>query len=991
LTDTNNVLPNSAMAFNYVPNGSYPFGVEPKDNKGYLVVGTGEFDVGLFAITYESPNQNPFSINIEHAAICNAGNPYGHTTGVDHPDNGNNPTTYFMALPATFSSIAQNSIVTTGRDCSNLDRTISIGSGLLTPLTNGKYGGVLIAALKTTGGGSQQNSFRLIAPGGVTLGYSQEVIDKIKPSLVSIPSNEKTLMDASFPEWRNISDSYATSINITNTALPSNGLSDFSLNFNLDYCTPTVPAGKISVRFYDADDAAGGGALQSTNGWPNLNFILESRPKSNPGAWPTNLLTQRLIAGNGGYDYATLPELNNNYYYSARVSGLSRPNALQFSINTNGIRLSNAGGGDPGCDTPQPDPDPPGDCSLLPTFFVPSFWKRNTGITKNLPPTQGTDGGYDATDYRFYNLKPGDDTIANVSVTSSTGSLATRNNNSNLEANYKPLPETYPYDSHDVSGTANFTYQENYKRLTSVTANWSRTVITKAAYWNTQYTWSNTSPGAGWTQTGNSRAGGTSGPYAPTVVSDKTDGVANIAFPKLGECMYRKFDLIPMATAATFDDPEDPTSVTANLNVSVSLKLPSNPKNLLVGMKVNSIGLGVVYTVVRLNGTSSVLSSSNTTQTFGTSGIGIPVADYNNTQSVPTSLSVSVPPLGLGDKVCVTLTTNPSAGSMDAGGTVKLITTGSRTSSTVCSDRIVNKPYLRAYGGDVLAGSGFGDNCTQQNSGIIAFARNRVGGWVGAGNQLGVFANSEVKSFSSMFIAQPTSPNARVFANTDAAGGYFGSKFCADDFWLSRKSDLALGASPASINGLSSGQHQYAADKKIQSGSPVDKQLSIFVDGDIYITGTGIRTSTGPWANIASIPFVSVIARGNIYIEPSVTQIDGLYVAMPKVPATTFGDYRDGGYIYTCTDNGGVPTLSAITNSCSSNTLLVNGSLVAKNVKFLRTKGSLRNATVAEPSNSTNIAESITYTPEMFLAKPLSEPRNDKGKYDSVISLPPSL
>ncbi|NDG33148.1 hypothetical protein EB118_24155, partial [bacterium] len=502
LTDTNNVLPNSAMAFNYVPNGSYPFGVEPKDNKGYLVVGTGEFDVGLFAITYESPNQNPFSINIEHAAICNAGNPYGHTTGVDHPDNGNNPTTYFMALPATFSSIAQNSIVTTGRDCSNLDRTISIGSGLLTPLTNGKYGGVLIAALKTTGGGSQQNSFRLIAPGGVTLGYSQEVIDKIKPSLVSIPSNEKTLMDASFPEWRNISDSYATSINITNTALPSNGLSDFSLNFNLDYCTPTVPAGKISVRFYDADDAAGGGALQSTNGWPNLNFILESRPKSNPGAWPTNLLTQRLYAGNGGFDYAPLPELNNNYYYSARVSGLSRPNALQFSINTNGIRLSNAGGGDPGCDTPQPDPDPPGDCSLLPTFFVPSFWKRNTGITKNLPPTQGTDGGYDATDYRFYNLKPGDDTIANVSVTSSTGSLATRNNNSNLEANYKPLPETYPYDSHDVSGTANFTYQENYKRLTSVTANWSRTVVTKAAYWNTQYTWSNTSPGAGWTQTG---------------------------------------------------------------------------------------------------------------------------------------------------------------------------------------------------------------------------------------------------------------------------------------------------------------------------------------------------------------------------------------------------------------------------------------------------------------------------------------------------------
>ncbi|NDD85011.1 hypothetical protein EBZ38_12170 [bacterium] len=543
--------------------------------------------------------------------------------------------------------------------------------------------------------------------------------------------------------------------------------------------------------------------------------------------------------------------------------------------------------------------------------------------------------------------------------------------------------------------------------------------------------------------------------------------------------MYRKFDLIPMATAATFDDPEDPTSVTANLNVSVSLKLPSNPKNLLVGMKVNSIGLGVVYTVVRLNGTSSVLSSSNTTQTFGTSGIGIPVADYNNTQSVPTSLSVSVPPLGLGDKVCVTLTTNPSAGSMDAGGTVKLITTGSRTSSTVCSDRIVNKPYLRAYGGDVLAGSGFGDNCTQQNSGIIAFARNRVGGWVGAGNQLGVFANSEVKSFSSMFIAQPTSPNARVFANTDAAydnsptanyswsstspgtgwtqtgktrtgptsgrfwstsvpagatatgntrsggkgiteyeytivsieyewqnytssapttipgqstfGGFFGSKFCADDFWLSRKSDLAPGASPASINDLSSGQHQYESGKKIQSVSPVDKQLSIFVDGDIYITGTGIRTSTGPWANIASIPFVSVIARGNIYIEPSVTQIDGLYVAMPKVPATTFGDYRDGGYIYTCTDNGGAPTLSAITNSCSSNTLLVNGSLVAKNVKFLRTKGTLRNATVAELSNSTNIAESITYTPEMFLAKPLSEPRNEKGKYDSVISLPPSL
>jgi hypothetical protein len=112
---------------------------------------------------------------------------------------------------------------------------------------------------------------------------------------------------------------------------------------------------------------------------------------------------------------------------------------------------------------------------------------------------------------------------------------------------------------------------------------------------------------------------------------------------------------------------------------------------------------------------------------------------------------------------------------------------------------------------------------------------------------------------------------------------------------------------------------------------------------------------------------------------------------MPKSPATNTGTPSDGGRRFTCTDNGASPTLGALLGACRTNGLTINGAFTAKRVNFLRTRGTLRTATVAEASNSVNIAEVFNYTPEILMAIPAPASTLKVGSFDSVVSLPPSL
>ena len=133
------------------------------------------------------------------------------------------------------------------------------------------------------------------------------------------------------------------------------------------------------------------------------------------------------------------------------------------------------------------------------------------------------------------------------------------------------------------------------------------------------------------------------------------------------------------------------------------------------------------------------------------------------------------------------------------------------------------------------------------------------------------------------------------------------------------------------------------------------------------------------------MPMLELVAKGNIYIANGVTQLDGLYVAQPN-GAT-------GGNIYTCAQPVLPATAYPIDNTLSGNChngLTINGAFVAKQVRFMRTRGTLYQSNAAEPSTSANIAEVFRFSPAVWMAQPPNQ-TNGVLEYDAIASLPPIL
>jgi hypothetical protein len=144
-----------------------------------------------------------------------------------------------------------------------------------------------------------------------------------------------------------------------------------------------------------------------------------------------------------------------------------------------------------------------------------------------------------------------------------------------------------------------------------------------------------------------------------------------------------------------------------------------------------------------------------------------------------------------------------------------------------------------------------------------------------------------------------------------------------------------------------------------------------------------------------------LVVKGDIRIDPGVTQLDGLFVAQP-------GDFG-GGTISTCANSGG-SFVGGLLSTCRHQ-LLVNGAFVAQKVNLLRSYGSLRNSYSGETYNGTRpsgstcsqdagpasflttdcAAEVFNFGPEMYLMHPSVTPSSGptKGIWDYVTALPP--
>ena len=306
---------------------------------------------------------------------------------------------------------------------------------------------------------------------------------------------------------------------------------------------------------------------------------------------------------------------------------------------------------------------------------------------------------------------------------------------------------------------------------------------------------------------------------------------------------------------------------------------------------------------------------------------------------------------------------------------------------------MVNKPYVRFYGQDVFAGGNFPDRASV--TGAIS-TNNRAR--AGSGVEYAAFALGAIGGFSSSDLRSDGFFDQLNFASSPK--GNFGGSHTATDYFANKPDNATGIASTATPSGTpvpvttppTEGINSYiAGNLTLNANTSFSGKQTIFVSGDVYISGNIVYAPWGP--NINAIPSFRLIVKGNIYIDKDVTQIDGFLVAQPN-GAT-------GGTISTCSNssgaNGSLTTTGdrTPTNGECSRQLVFNGALVAQKIKWLRTFKTLSDAKLSglEPYDNNSSAEIVNTSPDFYLGIPADPPSGGgtSGKYDSYQALPPIL
>lgn len=307
-------------------------------------------------------------------------------------------------------------------------------------------------------------------------------------------------------------------------------------------------------------------------------------------------------------------------------------------------------------------------------------------------------------------------------------------------------------------------------------------------------------------------------------------------------------------------------------------------------------------------------------------------------------------------------------------------------------------PYYKIYGNDAAVGKGFNNGiiaCTTTNYNATFRGFNKDGSALpaspsydfmrGAGAQFALFAlgispSDGVQEVPSSGMKVGDSQNDQTFANTNIVsgtpvrrstdyGGQGGVGNCIPDFFS--KNTITASTARASVTpGVAAAGDDTSLPNTIISyvrpvagqtsviingtanSTPavstlaVRKKHTIFVDGDARIANdTSIKYAS--FNNIADAPNFTLVVKGNIYIDDTTSQLDGLYIAQPKPDGTK-------GQIITCYRSGlNDPVPQDLLDDNCNNKLTINGAFIAREVKLLRTKGTLSNgiASVSAPPN----------------------------------------
>ena len=334
-------------------------------------------------------------------------------------------------------------------------------------------------------------------------------------------------------------------------------------------------------------------------------------------------------------------------------------------------------------------------------------------------------------------------------------------------------------------------------------------------------------------------------------------------------------------------------------------------------------------------------------------------------------------------------------------GTYEVHVGDATNSPRTCPFRVTvtSLPYLKLYGGDTLAGAGFnqGETTCTPTPGATLLGYNRqphlsnFGLSLGTGTQLAAYAFGQIQEFGSGQVRNNlnpatesvkrltfanSSPSTSNYATTTFGGGLSptGNTLCAPDYYGTPTAPLPTNST--------------LPNATYPSPIPANADVSVYVNGNLRITNN-IQFSSTTYSSIEEIPSYRVIVRGNIYIDPGVTHLDGIYIAQPtpSSPTTT-------GRIYTCapTDNN-PPTLAEMNTTCrTAERLTINGAILAQQFKPTRSLGSRSNAEPTDRYNTTypagrGPAELIIFSPEVWLT---SGPTSS-GEFDAIQALPPVL
>jgi len=600
-----------------------------------------------------------------------------------------------------------------------------------------------------------------------------------------------------------------------------------------------------------------------------------------------------------------------------------------------------------------------------------------------------------------------------------------------VELDYTPYVQDYPYDNNQAAADYLHTYRE--RKYTATGKKVYRDVYEYGLYeTNCKYV---IEDGAivyscdtvfGYHDTGEDEYVGRR--YVLRSDNEHTETLTEKG-PTMSPCYTRTFDGTPTASGINLTpDQESPNKASIRGGVRVVFGVqPGTTSNRSDVRRASSIEIpySIQLYIRRADGTLSSTSGgdSDSPELEGTNRTKV---DTDST-SQPIDKSISVPgTMEVGDKICARVTIgSPEQGEMNVAGSL-ISGGGTQSSGLACTPPVVNWPYFKVFGNDVVSGGSFG-TCSASGGRISAFSRSGSLG-VGSSTQFAAFALGTISGFSSASLKpigqSPAPPTGLTFANSGVSGE--GGSYSANDGMTCLPSYFdtegytnagVVGGSNATqsneiVNRLSQTNDNPRELEYIKIGNslnlssgatiPVAKgsRKVIFVDGDLNISSN--VTFDTAWNERDDIPFVMFAAR-NVTFGSGVSQLDGVYVAQPVSPG-------NGGVIRTCDATG-----SGVFNACR-NPLVVNGALIADTIELMRTRGSLRDARLNEgragvtpvnvagncswtvgPTNvgtvggTTCAAEVISFSPEVYMSISQLLTPEENFRYDSYVVLPPNL